>query len=74
MVREFPTKLGPQDNGTAAGLERWLYLTQALQTRCVGGSVTTYRQHAEVMVCFIECKIEATEALRESPSGEPECV
>ena len=49
LVKEFPSLLSPKDNGTAAGLERWLYLTQALQTRCVGGSVTTYRQHQEVM-------------------------
>lgn len=49
MSREFPTLLGVADNGTAAGLERWLYLTQALQARCVGGSVSAYRQHTEVM-------------------------
>ena len=49
LVRLFPTLLGAADDGTAAGLERWLYLTQALQTRCVGGSIEGYRQHSEVM-------------------------
>jgi hypothetical protein len=52
----FPTHLdtrpkaqGGVDDGTKAGLERWLYLTQALQAHCVGGSVSAYRQHSEVM-------------------------
>lgn len=49
LVKEFPSLLSAEDNGTAAGLERWLYLTQALQAHCVGGSVATYRQHQEVM-------------------------
>ena len=49
MTAEFPTLLGKEDNGTSRGLERWLYLTQALQTRCVGGSIENYRQHSEVM-------------------------
>jgi hypothetical protein len=30
-------------------MSRSSYLTQSLQTRCVGGSVSTYRQHSEVM-------------------------
>lgn len=49
MTAAFPTMLGTQDDGTSAGLERWLYLTQALQTKCVGGSIENYRQHSEVM-------------------------
>jgi hypothetical protein len=52
----FPSRLdtrtkqqGGTDDGTRAGLERWLYLTQALQAHCVGGSVSAYRQRSEVM-------------------------
>ena len=49
LTKAFPSLLDASMNGTARGLERWLYLTQALQTKCVGGSVSTYRQHTEVM-------------------------
>ena len=41
-------RLQARDDATVQGMERWLYLTQALQTRCVGGSFSAYRQHSEV--------------------------
>lgn len=43
----FPTLITDHDN-TPAGMERWLYLTQALQTRCVTSSVESYRQHSTI--------------------------
>lgn len=53
LVKLFPTLLdsspGSTADATALGLERWLYLTQALQAHCVGGSVSAYRQRASVM-------------------------
>ena len=53
MVVRRVTLLGrPQEgtvDATALGLERWLYLTQVLQTHCVGGSISAYRQRKEVM-------------------------
>jgi len=48
LMRTLPSLLTEEDN-TTAGMERWLYLTQALQTHCVGTSVSTYRQHSQVM-------------------------
>lgn len=47
MTREFPTLLGAADNGTAAGLERWLYLTQALQ---VIQQIACIRTHCSLIV------------------------
>ena len=49
LTRELPSFLGPNDVGTRAGLDRWLYLTQVLQARCVGGSILAYRQSPRVM-------------------------
>eukprot|EP00040_Diaphanoeca_grandis_P009532 m.49153 g.49153 ORF g.49153 m.49153 type:complete len:1286 (-) comp20958_c0_seq1:61-3918(-) len=58
LTRTFPllfpnTDVNSSADNTTASLERWLYLTQALQSKCVGQSVTSYRQSPIVMGSLI---------------------
>ena len=58
LVTQFPVLIpgaatNASESNTTAALERWLFLTQALQSLCIGASVTKLRQKPDVMGSLI---------------------